>query len=93
MQFSILSLPVCIREQQDIVNGKIQKGRLSVHNTASRNSDKWETTYLLGKLLIFLQAIFSPPEWINVLHGTSVGHFLILLQKMLAWFGSFTEKN
>lgn len=76
VQVSMLSLPVCIREQQDIIHGKIQKGRVSLHNNASRNSDKWEAIYLPRKLLIFLQTVSSPPEWISVLHRTSVGHFL-----------------
>lgn len=60
VQISILSLPVCIREQQNIFHGKIQKGRVSVHSSASRNTDGWEVIHVLRKLLAFIWTIFSP---------------------------------
>ena len=104
VQISILSLPVRIGEQQDIIHGKIQKGRVSVHNNASRNSDKWEAIYLPRKVLI-LQTIVSPPEWISVLRRTSVGHFLdftwengsliwkLYWQKLVVWRGHGDENR
>lgn len=105
VQFSILSLPVCIREQQDIIHGKIQKGRGSVQNDGSRNNDKWEAVLLPRKLLVFLQTIFSPPEWIRVIHRTSVGHFSdftwenvsliwkLYWQKLVVWWGHRDETH
>lgn len=69
--FSVLPLPEPLREQQEIICGKIQKGRVGVENDVGRSSDKWERNFKCSYR--WFSALRS--HSLCILHRSSVGSF------------------